>query len=121
MSTGSKVAVGAGILALAAAGAAGAYLLYGKDGAKNRKKVKSWMLKAKADVLEKLEQAKDLSEETYGSIVSAALKKYGEAQKAAPAEIAALQKELKQNWKSMKSQVAKGAKKVTTVSKKKRA
>ncbi len=121
MSTGSKVAVGAGILALATAGAAGAYLLYGKNGAKNRKKVKSWMLKAKAEVLEHLENAKDLSEDTYHNVVNAALKKYAVAEKAAPAEIAALQKELKSNWKHLKSEATKGAKKAKVVIKKKRA
>ena len=43
--TGTAVAVGAGLAALAAFAAAG-YFLYGKDGAKNRKKVRGWMLKA---------------------------------------------------------------------------
>ena len=54
-------AVGLGLAAITAAAAAGAYFLYGKDGAKNLKKIKSWSLKAKAEVLEKLEKAKDIS------------------------------------------------------------
>jgi hypothetical protein len=47
ISTKSKVAVGAGLAAIAVAGVAGAYFLYGKDGAKNRKKVKSWAIMCK--------------------------------------------------------------------------
>jgi hypothetical protein len=118
MSTGKKVAVGAGIAALAAAGIAGAYLLYGKNGAKNRKKVKSWMLKAQADVLEQLENLQDVSEKTYQDVVAAAVKKYSALHKAAPAEIAALSKELKGQWKHMKSEAMKGAKKAKSAVKK---
>ena len=46
-----KIAAGVGLTAAAVA-AAGAYFLYGsKDADKNRKTVKSWGLKAKAEVL----------------------------------------------------------------------
>ena len=49
-----KMAIGVGIAALAAA-AAGAYYLYGSDkSAKNRKHIKSWMLKMKAEVMDKI-------------------------------------------------------------------
>ena len=55
--TKKNVGIGVGLTAAAVA-AAGAYFLYGsKNAAQNRTKVKSWMLKAKAEVLEKLEQA----------------------------------------------------------------
>ena len=40
--TGVGAVVGAGLAAVAAFAAAG-YFLYGKDGAKNRKKVRGWM------------------------------------------------------------------------------
>ena len=43
-----------GLAGLAVAGLAGAYFLYGKNGAKNRKTIKAWSLRAKADVIEKL-------------------------------------------------------------------
>ena len=56
-SPAEKVGLGIGLTAAAVA-AAGAYFLYGsKDANKNRKTVKSWMLKAKAEVLEQLEKA----------------------------------------------------------------
>jgi hypothetical protein len=103
MSQEAKVAVGAGLAALAIAGAAGAYFLYGKDGAKNRKQVKSWALKAKAEVLEKLEKARVLSEENYHMIVDAAMAKYAKAKNVAPAEVADLSRELKSHWKRIKT------------------
>ncbi len=112
VSTGAKVAVVAGLAAVAVAGAAGAYFLYGKDGAKNRKKVQAWSLKAKADILEKLEKSKIVTEANYHMIVDGALSKYAKLKHVAPGELAALSKELKSHWKGIKSQLtAKGKKK----------
>jgi hypothetical protein len=106
MSTGTKVMVGTGLAALAVAGAAGAYFLYGKNGAKNRKAVKTWAMRAKADVIDKLEKAKVVSEENYHMIVDGALTKYAAMKGVAPEELAALSKELKSHWKSIKSQLS---------------
>jgi hypothetical protein len=56
MSGARKAEIGAGIAAGVAAAALGAYFLYGsKDAKKNRAKVKGWMLKARGEVLEQLE------------------------------------------------------------------
>jgi hypothetical protein len=121
MTTGKKVALGAGLMALAAAGVAGAYFLYAKkDAAKNRKQVKAWVLKAKADVLGALEKAQVVTEENYHMIVDAALDKYAKAKDVAPEELAMLNKELKSHWKSIKSHLAPKVKKAKTVLKKKR-
>ena len=106
MSGGEKAVVGAGLAALAVAGAAGAYFLYGKDGAKNRKKISAWGLKAKADIIEKLEKAKVVSEDNYHMIVDGALTKYAKMKNVAPEELAALSKELKSHWKSIEKQLA---------------
>src|SRR4051812_38556819 len=58
-------AIIAGIAGLTAA-AIGAYYLYGhKDSKKHRAKVKSWMLKAKGEVLEELEKVQDVTESAY--------------------------------------------------------
>jgi gas vesicle protein len=125
MSTGAKVMVGTGLAALAVAGAAGAYFLYGKDGAKNRKKVKTWAMRAKADVIDKLEKAKIVSEDNYHMIVDGALSKYAKVKDIGPEELAALSKELKSHWKTIKAELspkvkqAKGAaKKVVAKAKK---
>jgi polyhydroxyalkanoate synthesis regulator phasin len=105
-STGKKMAIGAGILGLAAAGIAGAYFLYGKDGAKNRKKIKAWTLKAKGEILEKLEKAKETSEAHYHDIVDTVVAKYGKAKDITPEDVQAFAKDLKKHWKSIQRDLA---------------
>ena len=57
----SAVTVGAGVVAAAAVAAAGAYWFYGSDHAtKHRKQVKSWMLKARAEMMEAVEKIGDI-------------------------------------------------------------
>lgn len=104
--SGNNVALGLGIVGLAAAGIAGAYFLYGKDGAKNRKKVKGWMLKAKGEVLEKIEKAKDLSEDYYHTAIDAVAEKYGKGKDITPEDIQAFAKDLKKHWKDIKKELA---------------
>src|SRR3989344_8569266 len=65
-------AVGAGVAVLAA-GAAGSYFL---QTAKNRKKLKGWMLKMKGETLEKIEKLKEVNEKAYHKAVDAAAKRY---------------------------------------------
>jgi len=85
--TGTNVAIGAGVAAIAALAAAG-YFLYGsKDGARNRKKVRGWMLKAKGEVLEGVEKMKDVTEEQYAMIVDKVASKYKAIKNIDPAEV----------------------------------
>jgi gas vesicle protein len=69
---GKVIAVSAGIAAASAA----AYLLFGKDGAKNQKKLKGWMLKMKGEVVEKVEKMKNVTEDAFEGVVSDVSKKY---------------------------------------------
>ena len=109
--SGAKVAVGVGVgLAAVAAAAAGAYFLYGKNGAKNRKAVKSWMLKAKAEALEQLEKAKDMSEKSYHEIVDKVHKKYSAIKNIDPKEVKELVGELKGHWVEIKKHLDKASK-----------
>jgi gas vesicle protein len=92
------------IAGAAIAAAAGAYFLYGtKQGKKVQKKVKSWALKAKAEVLEKLEKAKDVSEDSYNNIVSTVMSKYEKLKAEHGPEVEAVKKELMNYWKSLKN------------------
>lgn len=104
--SGNKVALGLGIVGLAAAGVAGAYFLYGKDGAKNRKKIRSWALKAKGEVLEKIEKAKDLSEDYYHTAIDTVAAKYGKGKDITPEDIQAFAKDLKKHWKDIKKELS---------------
>lgn len=102
----SNIGAKLGLAGLAVAGIAGAYFLYGKNGAKNRKAVKTWTLRAKADVLEKLEKAKDVSQDTFHAAVDEISSKYGSKVKnISPEDIAAFAKDLKKHWKDIKSEL----------------
>ena len=104
MKKSSNIGTKLGLAGLAVAGIAGAYFLYGKNGAKNRKAIKTWTLRAKADVLEKLEKAKEVSEDTFHSVVDEISTKYGSKVKdISPEDIALFAKDLKKHWKDIKS------------------
>ena len=120
-------AVGIGVgLTTAAVAAASAYFLYGsKNAAKNRKAVKSWSLKAKAEVLEKLEDAKEMTREEYEQLISAVAGAYSGIKNASRADISEFTKEMKDHWKSiekaaqpMKKAVKKAVAKAAPVTKK---
>lgn len=102
----SNIGAKLGLAGLAVAGIAGAYFLYGKNGAKNRKAIKAWTLRAKADVLEKLEKAKEVSQDTFHAVVDEVSSKYGSKVKdISPEDIAAFAKDLKKHWKDIKSEL----------------
>ena len=98
-----KTAIGVGVgLTTAAVAAASAYFLYGsKNAAKNRKAVKSWALKAKAEVLEKLEDAKEMTREEYEELIGAVAKGYSGLKNASRNDISEFTKEMKDHWKSI--------------------
>ncbi len=100
-----------GTLGVAAA-VVGAYLLYGsKDGAKRRDNVRSWVLKMKGEVLEKIEDVKEVTEEKYNNIVDEVAAKYKAAQNVDLSELGGVVDELKSHWENIKEQFAEGEKK----------
>ena len=99
-------AVGAG-MAVLAAGAAGSYFL---QTAKNRKKLKGWMLKMKGEALEKIEQLKEVNEGAYHKAVDAAAKRYVALKHIDQKELAAVTKELKGHWKNINRRIEKSRK-----------
>ena len=102
-----------GKLLTAGALALGAYFLYGSAHAKqNRKKAKSWMLKAKAEVLERAEKLKELDRQSYERIVSSVGEKYKKLKDIDKSDIAALTKDLHGHWKDLEKEFTKGAKKI---------
>lgn len=124
VSGAQKIGLGIGLTAAAVA-AAGTYFLYGsKDAAKNRKTVKSWMLKAKAEVLEALEQAQEMSQEEYERMIDVVAATYAQVKTASKADIATFKKEMKEQWKNIekhapkKKTAKKAAKKATKTAKK---
>lgn len=120
-----KLEIGVGLTAAAVA-AAGAYFLYGsKNAAKNRKAVKSWALKAKAEVLEKLEDAKEMTEEEYQELVQAVAGTYQGVKNATKGDIKEFKSEMMEHWEAIakvaapkKKAVKKAVKKAAKTAKK---
>ncbi len=98
-STTKAIGMGAALTAAAAATAAGAYWLYGaKDAEKHRKMAKSWMLKARAEVMEAVEKLQDIDKKAYLGTVESVLQKYRNMAGVAPAEISHMLRDFKSSW-----------------------
>ncbi len=106
-------AVGAGLAALAA----GAIFLYGKGGEKRRKQVKGWMLKAKGEILEQLENVEEFSESSYNRIVDEVASRYKKLKDIDPVEVTEMISELKGHYDSIQKQLSKPAPKKRTTKK----
>ena len=104
--TGDRsVAIGLGVGALAAA-VAGAYFLYGSTkGPARRKAIKSWSIKMKGDVMEQLENMKELTEVEYHKVIDTVAKKYQTIKNIDPEELDRTIKVLKSHWKDIKKEV----------------
>ena len=101
ISTEQKIAAGVGLTAAAVA-AAGAYFLYGSDkAAKNRKSVKSWALRAKAEVLEKLEDAKEMSAAEYEELIAVVAGTYAGVKGASKKDLKEFAGEMQDHWKKI--------------------
>jgi hypothetical protein len=108
----SALGIGLGVAAAAAAAAGGAYWLYGaKHSAQHRKMAKSWMLKARAEVLEAIEKLDEIDKEKYMGIVEGVVKNY--AKGASREDLERVMKEFKGAWTHMQ-----GKKKVKKVASK---
>ncbi len=93
------------IAGITAALAAGAVYFYGDDGEEHRKKLRSWVLKTKGDILEQLEDAEEVSKEKYAEFVDKAVAKFAEERAEKEAEVELLRSELKGKWEVIKRQV----------------
>ncbi len=99
---GGNVGVAAASAAALIVAAAGAYFLYGtKQGAKTRKQIKGWSLKARGEVLEQLEGLTEVSEQAYGEIVKKTVAQYQKAKKLDAADVADFVSEMAGYWKQM--------------------
>jgi len=112
LSSSQQVGIGIGLTAAAVA-AAGAYFLYGSETAdKNRKTVKSWMLKAKAEVLEQLEDTKKMSREEFQEVVAGVASTYAGVKAASKKDVSGFATEMMQHWDKLEGAMTKVTKKV---------
>jgi len=96
-------------------GLAAAYFFLSPKHKKNLENAKSWVIKMKGDVVEKIEQAREITEVAYNKIIDAVALKYEKELKSNPEEVKALADDLKKDWEAI-SRSAK-AKKTETAKK----
>ncbi len=96
------IGAGAGLAALVAAGT---YFLYGPRGAKNRAKISGWVLKVKGEVLEKMEDMKEINQEAYEKLVDETAQRYARVKHASASEIKHVTAELKSAWSHISKQL----------------
>ncbi len=102
-----KVAGAAGIgLAALTAAAVGTYFLYGKGGAQRRKKVQGWMLKARGEILERLEGLKQVNQAAYNRVIDEVGNRYRRLKNVDPAEVTEMMRELKGHWRNIYRQLS---------------
>lgn len=102
--TKTEQLIGAGV-GVAVVAALGAYFLYGKNGARNRGKISGWMLRLKGEVLEKVENIKELNEQEYYRVVDEISGRYANMEKVGTEEVKHLASELKGAWNQLKEQL----------------
>jgi gas vesicle protein len=87
------------------AGLAAAYFFLSPKSKKNLENTKSWVIKMKGDVVEKLEQAREMSETIYNEIIDSVAAKYEKNLKSSPEEIRELAQDLKTHWQAISRSV----------------
>jgi hypothetical protein len=99
MKTSSKtiLGLGAGLAALATA----SYYFWGPDGRRNQRKMKGWMIKMKGEIIERIENAKELTEDVYNDIIDKVSTVYEGASGTGSAEVKAFAQKLKDQWEDI--------------------
>ncbi len=87
-----------GAVLAALAGGTAAYLLYNNRGAKNRKRMKGWVLKMKDEVLDQIDDFKEIGQDAYEQIVESVAKRYEGMKNISRQELSSVVDDLKKQW-----------------------
>lgn len=90
------------LLGLIAGSACVYYFYVSKSGKRKRLKIKWWMIKAKAEIYEKLEELENITRDTYDQVVDSVLKGYKNLKDLASDELAEYSDYLKSRWEKIK-------------------
>jgi len=94
-----------------AAAAVGSYYFYGPGGKRHRKQLKGWSVKAKGEILQKVEKLNEVDARDYYALVDQVAKKYSSLKDVNTKEIADFKRELKKHWKIIEKGTRKTVKK----------
>lgn len=89
--------IGAGMAALTAAG----IYFFGAHGKKHRKELRGWMIKMKGEIIERMENAKEMTEDAYHKIIDSVTSQYRKHGKIAEEDLKVFADELKKQWKGI--------------------
>jgi gas vesicle protein len=106
-----------GVVGVAALSAA-AYVLFGPEGKKNRKQIRGWAVKMKGEIIEKFEDAKEITEPVFNQIVAEVAEKYRTAKGVSEDELKAVVTDLHKHWKTLVRDAKGSSKKAKKVAKK---
>jgi len=109
--TSKGVNIGTVLAGATAAAAVGAYYFYGPSGKKHRRQLKGWNVKAKGEILRKVEKLKEIDAKDYYALVDQITKKYGTLKDVNTREIAEFKRELKRHWKIIEKDTQKAVRK----------
>lgn len=115
ISAGTVAAIGAGVAAVGAI----SYYFFGPHGKKHRQQFKGWMIKMKGEIIEKIEKASDVTEETYHKIIDTIAAAYIKSGRASEEQVQMYAGELKKQWKNIAAAAKKHSKKSIATAKKK--
>lgn len=103
MKTTEKV-IGTGI-GIAALAAISAYFLTGKNAGKNLEAARGWTLKMKGEILEKIEDLREIKKEDYYKLVDEVAARYERVERVGAEELKHLTKELKGAWEHINKEL----------------
>jgi len=86
--------------------ALGGYFLYGPKGPENREKLSRWMLRAKREILTKMETIEDLTEDKYHTIVDEVTSRFGQMKHIGDEKATEVAQSFKEKWEDMRDMVA---------------
>lgn len=110
--------VGAAVMGVAGAVAAGYYFYASEDAAQNRKKVSKLAREMKAEIVKKTGKLKDMNRKEVLALVADATVKFQKAKTANKTELLEIGKELKANWTKLTTEAERTAKRAKAAKKK---
>ena len=99
--------LGLGLSTAAVATVASAYFIYKKSSPKTKAKMRGWALKMRGEVLEQLEELKEVNEKIYNVVIDEVSKRYIQAQHIDLKDIEEVAGELKSHWKGIARDLSK--------------
>ncbi len=97
ISTKTLLALGAGVAAIATS----SYYFFGPKGKDHRENLKGWMIKMKGEIIERIEDVKELTEPVYHEIVDSVVATYAATSKVSKEELQAFAERLKSQWRDI--------------------